>query len=206
METRRGLLVALLAGLALASQGCMGRLVGEGAEKALGPKGVYWEETPLAAGKDMKVLELYRNFELGTAKNDFGRNVPPEFLGKFRAEFARQLQESKLPKEPGGKTLVFNVYVIHYETADTADNILGPLEQVVAHVELVDKDSQKTLASGNAVGRTGKSVGLGVNWKARGLAKALIRWASDYCPRSKDEDAERGDRTEKRRKKEREAQ
>ncbi len=62
-----------------------------------------------------------------------------------------------------------------------------------------DKDSQKTLASGNAVGRTGKTVGLGVDWKARGLAKALVKWASDYRPRSKDEDAERGDRTEKRR-------
>ena len=188
MQTRRSLWVLLLAGLILPAQGCMGRLIGEGAEKALGPKGVYWEEKPLAASKDAGPLAAYRSFELGQVTNGYGKNVPPTFIEKFKAEFANQLQASRLPNDGAGKTLLFNVGILHYETADTADNVLGPLEQVVAHVDLVDKESQAVLASGNAVGRTGKTVGLGVDWKARGLAKALIKWALAYTPKEAAED------------------
>ena len=72
--------------------------------------------------------------------------------------------------------------MIHYEKADMDDNVFGPLEQVVAHVELVDKASGEMVACGNAIGRTGKTVGLGAEAKAEGLAKALIKWASDYYP------------------------
>ncbi len=179
--------LAVLVGLAMWSPGCMGRLVGEGAEKALGPKGDYWEEQPLAASKKLKVLDGYGRFELGTVQNDFGRHLPPDFISKFKAEFAKQLRESRLAQAPPGKTLVFNVALIHYEVADTTDNVLGPLEQVVARVTLADKDTQQVLATGNAIGRTGKTVGLGVDWKARGLAKALLKWASDYYPKGADE-------------------
>jgi hypothetical protein len=180
--------VAMLTGLMLLSQGCVGRVVGEGAEKALGPKGAYWQEKPLAASKDAKVLAAYRRFELGTVKNDFGKNVPSDLIPKFRTEFSKELKDAKLPEDPSGKTLLINVNIIHYETADMTDNVLGPLEQVVAHVELVDKDSQQVLASGNAIGRTGKSVGMGVEWKARGLAKALVKWLSDYYSKAKEDE------------------
>ena len=176
----------VLTGLMLLSQGCVGRVIGEGAEKTLGPKGDYWQEKPLAASKDSKVLGAYKRFELGTVKNDYGKNVPADFIPKFRAEFAKEMKDAKLPEDASGKTLLINVSVIHYETADTTDNVLGPLEQVVAHVDLVDKDTQQVLASGNAIGRTGKTVGLGVEWKARGLAKALVKWISDYHPKGKE--------------------
>ena len=179
--------LATLTGLMLLSQGCVGRVVGEGAEKTLGPKGAYWQEKPLAAGKDAKPLGVYKRFELGTVKNDFGKNVPSDLIPKFREEFAKELKEAKLPEEAAGKTLLINVTIIHYESADTTDNVLGPLEQVVAHVEMVDKDSQQVLASGNAIGRTGKTVGMGVDWKARGLAKALVKWIGDYYPKGKEE-------------------
>ena len=190
MKMVHGLSLGLLACLAFLSQGCVGRVVGEGAEKALGPKGVYWEEKAVAVNHKTKALGVYQRIELGTVKNSYGKNVPPDFITKFRAEFTKQLQESKLPKEASGKTLLLNVDIIHYEVADTSDNVLGPLEQVVAHVDLVDKDTQQVVGSGNAVGRTGKSVGLGVEWKARGLAKALIKWVSDYYPKPKGEKEE----------------
>ncbi len=186
MRTKRLLTVFGVAGLAMLSTGCMGRLVGEGAEKALGPKGAFWEEKPVAARPEVKALASYRNFKLGEVKNVFGKHVPSDFIQQFRVQFAEQLRASHLPKDPSGKTLLFNVSIIHYETADMTDNVLGPLEQVVAHVELVDQQSGTVLASGNAVGRTGKTVGLGVEWKARGLAKALLKWASEYYPKPKE--------------------
>jgi hypothetical protein len=162
--------------------GCLGRVVGEGAEKALGPKGDYWQEKRLAVSKEDKVLAPYTKFVLGKVKNEYGRNVPAEFFELFPDEFEKVLAKSKLPDNKTGKTLVINVAVIHYEIADRTDNILGPLEQVVARVELVDKDTNKVLAYGNVIGRTGKTVGLGVDWKARGLAKGIIKWISDYYP------------------------
>jgi len=181
--------MVVLAGTLMAAGGCVGRLVGEGAEKTLGPKGAYWEETSVGSSK---ALVEYTNFELGKVANNYGRNVPREFIGLFEQEFHSALVASKLPMDPRGKTLVFNVAVIHYETADTTDNVLGPLEQVVARVELVDKSSGKVLATGNAIGRTGKSVGLGVDWKARGLAKALIKWVKNHRGEQTEQDSSEG--------------
>lgn len=172
--------VFVLSMAAVASQGCLGRMIGEGAEGAMGPKGAYFEEQPVAATKDAKKLSSYGKFELGTVTNEYGRNVPAEFMAEFPKQFADKLKGSKLSKSKGSDTLVFNVSIIHYEEADMTDNVFGPLEQVVAHVELVDKGSGAVVASGNAIGRTGKTVGLGPKAKAEGLAKALIKWAEDY--------------------------
>jgi len=180
---KRNLSCLVLVGMIpLIFTGCMGRMIGEGAEKALGPKGDYWQEKSPAASKEDKVLAPYTKFVLGQVKNDFGKNVPAEFFTLFPEEFEKVLAKSKLPETDAGKTLVINVTVIHYEIADKTDNILGPLEQVVARVELVDKDTNNVLAYGNVIGRTGKSVGLGVDWKARGLAKGIVKWISDYYP------------------------
>lgn len=190
MYKTRTLIVALTAFAALGSQGCVGRAIGEGAEKTLGPKGAYWEIKPVASSKETKALSSYKNFELGAFKNEAGKNAPSEFLSRFPGELSKRLQKSRLPKDKSGKTLVFNVTIMHYETADASDNVFGPLEQVMARVELVDKASGDVLANGTAIGRTGKSVGLGTEWKAWGLSRALIKWASDYYPKGKDDKEE----------------
>jgi hypothetical protein len=131
---------------------------------------------------------------LGRVKNDYGRNVPREFFNLFPDEFEKALEKSRLPNVETGKTLVVNVTVIHYETADEEDNVLGPLEQVVAKVQLVDKATNNVLAFGNVIGRTGKTVGLGPDWKARGLAKGIVKWISDYYPKKeKDRSSEEDD-------------
>jgi hypothetical protein len=182
------ILLALV--IPMLSTGCVGRIVGEGAEKALGPKGDYWEEKPLAYSKADKVLTPYTHYVLGSVKNDYGRNVPPEFFGMFPVEFRKVLLKSKLPINPNGKTLLINVSVIHYEIADTTDNILGPLEQVVARVQLVDKSTNQVLGYGNVIGRTGKTVGLGTDKKAEGLAKGIVKWIKAYSPKPPEEEEE----------------
>jgi hypothetical protein len=175
-------ILAALAGGLVSSGGCM-RAIGEGAEKTLGPKGDYFEESPLAPSKTEKALAGYTELKLGKLTNEFPRNTPPEFARLFALEFEKQANEAGLGGMTAGKTLLANVAIIHYEHADMADNILGPLEQVVARVELVDADSGAVLGAGNVIGRTGKSVGLGVDWKARGLAKGIIKWVKDYSPK-----------------------
>jgi hypothetical protein len=185
---KRTLLSISLIGSLLFLPGCMGRLIGEGAETALGPKGDYWEQKSVASRKDHKSLLKYQQFELGSVKNEIGRLLPPEFIGMFRKEFSDQLDKSNLPNTGRGKTLLVDVSIVHYEKADMTDNVFGPLEQVVARVKLVDKDSGKVLAVGNAIGRTGKTVGMGVDNKAEGLAKGLVKWISDYYPKPEKEE------------------
>ncbi len=166
--------------LLMGSTGCVGRVIGEGAEGALGPKGAYFEQKPAAPARSAKVLSDYGRFELGEVRNEVPRLVPGEFLREFPRKFGKELRESRLARAAGGKTLVFDVTIIHYEKADTEDNVFGPLEQVVARVRLLDKESGEVLAEGNAIGRTGKTVGLGAETKAEGLARALIKWVEDY--------------------------
>jgi hypothetical protein len=168
---------------ALGSQGCMERMVGEGMAAATGPKGAYFEEKPLAEKKDHKALEAYKRFELGEMKNMTGKFMPPDFMTYLPAQFKEQLASSDLPKEASGKTLVFRVSIVHYEAADAMDNAFGPFEEVVARVELVNKDDGRVISQGVAVSRSDKSVNLGAEKKAQGLAKALIKWASDYYPK-----------------------
>jgi hypothetical protein len=183
MIHRNGLIVATLVILAGLSQGCVGRLIGEGVEAARGGQGDYGEIQPVAGAKNHSALSAYERFELGDVINECGRLMPGEFISRFKAQFAEQLADSDLPRASSGKTLAFNVAIIHYEKAKAADNIFGPLEEVVARVDLVDAESGEVLATGNAVGRTGKSVGLGTKTKAEGLSEALIKWVEDYYPK-----------------------
>ena len=170
--------------VAIMAAGCTGRIFGEGAEAAFGPKGKYWQEKPLGAFAGDKPLAAYTHFKLGTVSNAYGRNVPESFFDEFTREFDKELARAKhLPKNPSGKTLVVNAAVLHYEKADLTDNIFGPHEEVVARVEMLDQSSGKVLGIGNAVGRTTKTVGLGVQNKAEGLAKGIVKWITDYYPK-----------------------
>lgn len=65
------------------------------------------------------------------------------------------------------------------------------MEEVVARVHLVDKETGEVLAYGNAVGRTGKTVGLGPETKAEGLARGIISWAKAYYPKGEGERSDR---------------
>ena len=185
MRTTRVLAMVGVMIAAMFSQGCMERLAGEGMEAAMGPKAAYYEEKPLAEKKDHKALEAYKRFELGEVKNMTGKFMPPDFMTYLPAQFKEQLASSDLPKEASGKTLVFQVSIIHYEAASMVSNAFGPFEEVVARVELVNKDDGQAVSQGVAISRSEKSVNLGSEKKAQGLAKALIKWASDYYPKPK---------------------
>jgi hypothetical protein len=182
MRMTRALTVIGLAGLAMLSQGCM-RMATESMEATMGAKGTYYQGTPLGPDKDHMALQEYKRFELGEVKNSAGKFLPPEFLVYFPRQFNKVMGKSHLPADPSGKTLLIRVNVIHYEKANTVDNVFGPFEEVVARVELVDKDSSRVLGEGAVIGRTTQSAGLGPEAKAEGLARGLVKWLSDYYPK-----------------------
>ena len=175
------LCLLIVAVVGMCSLGC-GRAVGEAAEFALGPKGIYVPLVLPPSGEGPWPLAGYTRFELGSFTDDFGGRTPAELFRLLPAKFQEELAKAKLPNQPGGKTLVIRGSVYHYESSNIVGMALGPLEQVIARVELIDRDSGEVIAQANCVGRTTKAVGKGVSKKTEGLAKAIVSWIKAYYP------------------------
>ena len=187
MRTQKLILSLSLVGAVIASSsGCM-RGIKEGVGVARGAKGFYAPIETSALQTDPYPLGEYRCFELGKITDDFGGKVPPELWTYLTDEFQRQLIEKELPNDPAGRTLLVRGRILHYEDASTLGHAFGPLEQVVARIELVDKSTGQVLGTANCVGRTNESVNTGVAKKAQGLAKAIVTWLAErYGPENRD--------------------
>jgi len=176
----------VLALILSAVSGC-GRAAKEAVGTVMGAKGTYVQLSPQVS-KDRRLLADYKRFELGQITDSFGGKVPPQVTEYLPAKFAQQLREAKLPNETGGKTLLIRGVIYHYEDEGLVGAVLGPLEEVVARLELVDKSSGKVLATGNCIGRTTETVNKGTEKKAEGLAKAIVSWIKDNYPKIEDEE------------------
>ena len=174
------LLIAAVSALLMA-QGCT-RAIKE-TVGLRGAKGIYAPIQPVDRLKEARPLGDYRLFELGDIKDDFGAKVPPELFRYLPVEFEEALADKKLPNEPGGKALLIRGRVLHYEDANMVGSVLGPLEEVVARIELVDKASGKVLGVANCIGRTNETVNQGVQKKAQGLARAIVAWIDARYPK-----------------------
>ncbi len=183
MKIRRTLacLLLVVAVLALGS-GCVSRLAKEGLGVATGAKGIYTPIQAVSANKGVRPLGLYQRFELGEITDDFGGKVPGSLLMHCRGEFENELIAKRLPNVPGGKTLLIRGRIIHYEDAGMLGHALSPLEEVIARIELVDKDSGKVIGVANCIGRTTTSLNAGVAKKGEGLAKAIVSWLDARYP------------------------
>jgi hypothetical protein len=162
----------LLLGALVTAQGCEGRLISEGMEKGLGPTAFALQTEPKLPDAP-NYLASYRNFELGPVRVEFP-DTPPTFVGDLQRKFYDQLAGKELPTDRSGKTLLVNVTVLAYQAAASYHKALGPTEEVVASVELVDKASGKVLGRAICIGRTYQSVGMSVKWKAWGLSRAIV--------------------------------
>jgi len=178
---RRALMVFLLGVVGTGTMGCS-TAIKEGVGVARGAKGTYTPLQPLAAEEEARPLGEYTRFELGTIEDDFGGQTPSEFFPLLQEAFTKQLEDSRLPNEAGGKTLLIRGKILHYESEGMVGVAIGPLEEVVCRTELVDKSTGRVLATGNCIGRTTERVNLGVQKKADGLAKAFIAWIENRYP------------------------
>jgi len=127
----------------------------------------------------------YQRFELERIADGMEGLAPAEVFSALPAEFAKALADKKIPNAASGKTLLIRGKVLHYEGAGMLDRALGPLEQVVARIEYVDKASGKVLALANCVGRTKDNISVGPRTKAQGLARGIVRWIDERYPKDK---------------------
>ncbi len=180
---RSMVLAALLAGVLLFGQGCVGRLVSEGMEKGLGPTGIVLPTGPRWSEGDSQYLALYRNFEVAPLRCEFA-DTPVAFTEYFPGKLRDQMLSKGLPMGQPGKTLVIDVDILAYQPVSSYHKALGPVEEVVARVTLKDKAGGQVVGSAICIGRTYQSVGLGPKWKAWGLARAIVdKWIDEYYPK-----------------------
>jgi hypothetical protein len=173
----------------VAGQGCS-RLIDEGIEKGMGPTAKVLPMDPQWPEKDQTYLESYKNFEVGTLKTEFPP-VPQAFMEYLPQRLNEQLNSKNLPMDKNAKTLVINITVIAYQPVSSYHVALGPTEEVVARVELVDKASGKLVGKAVCIGRTYQSIGLGTKWKAWGLCRAIVNdWINEYYPKEGRKEAE----------------
>jgi hypothetical protein len=185
------ILAALLAGALLFEQGCMGRILSEGAERGLGPTGIALPTGPRWPEDDSQYLALYKNFEVGPLRNEFA-GTPILFTQYFPGKLRDQMFSKGLPMGQRGKTLVIDVDIMAYQSASSLfHKVLGPTEEVVARVTLKDKASGQVVGMAICIGRTYQTVGLGPKWKAWGLARAIVdQWIDDYYPKENRREAQ----------------
>lgn len=171
--------------LAMSTGGCVSRAIKETVGVASGPKGVVaWIEPPVRP-QGYIPLSGYTNYTL-QMNEGFGR-TPSQVLSLLEPSFEHQLAEKRIPNYGSGPTVIVRGTIIHYESSTTVGQALGPLEEVIARVELVDSNSGKLIATANCIGRTQETVNGGPAKKAEGLAKALVNMIDAlYPPRPKE--------------------
>ncbi len=172
----------VVSAIVLASSGCT-RAIKEGIGVGRGAKGLYTPIQMVSTSAEERPLGQYRRFELGKITDDFGGKVPANLWPHLRIEFEAQLADKELPNDPAGKTLLIRGKILHYEDASRLGFVTGPLEEVVARIELVDKDSGRVIGVANCIGRTTESVNTGVDKKGQGLAKAIVAWLDKRYPK-----------------------
>ncbi len=176
---RRTTMVILLTGVIALTSGCISRGAKELLGAATGGKGTSVALQGISAGTG---LGAYNRFELGPITDDMNGRVPAGLFSALPREFAKELAVKKIPNIPGGKTLLIRGKVLHYEDASMVGHAFGPLEEVIARIEFVDKDTGKVIGTANCVGRTKESLNVGVGSKAQGLAKGIVGWIDKRYP------------------------
>jgi len=181
---RTAVLIMLLCCVTLVAPGCISRMIDEGVERGLGPTAKALPMEPKWPEEDTTFLAAYRNFELVLpVKSEFA-DTPKEFMDYFPVRFGEHLASKDLPTGRDGKTLLVDVTILAYQAVVSYHKAWGPTEEVVARVELKDKDTGKIIGRAVCIGRTYQSIGLGHEWKAWGLCRAIINdWINEYYPK-----------------------
>lgn len=173
------MLLAILT--SMTATGCLSRAIKEGASVATGPKGFYVEKTSMGP-EGAKPLAGYTSFEVGAISDGFGGNAPQQLLDLIPTETRNRLREEGFVVGAGGNTVLITGKVIYFERAGVSGQLFGPFEEAVTEIQLIDKASGKVLGVANVVGRSTTTARQGVDEKAVGVAKGIVKWIQDRYP------------------------
>jgi len=174
---KRVALSVLAVAMVMSVCGCYGRVAKEAFGAATGGKGKFLPVGPAGPGAD---LARYSEIRLEPFDGAANVNVPGGFNGLLVTEFSTMLKANKISERLGGTgRLIIRGRYLHYEEAGVGGQLFGPLEEVVARVEMVDGGTNAVLARANCVGRSTSTTTQGAGSKAQGLAKGIIRFIKE---------------------------
>ena len=167
-------LMLILALVAPLCTGCISRAIKEGAGAAFGAKGVALPVNPPSFAKNDTRFASYANVVVGDIKDDFGGKVPRTFFPLLRKKIDEAMREKGL-KRASGKTIVVSGRIVHYEVDSALGYAFGNFEEVVARIILTDKSTGAQIAMASCIGRSQATTTMGVEHKAEGMAKAILK-------------------------------
>ena len=175
-------LVAIAAVLLSAGTGCYGRAIKEGYYGITGATG----DAIIIQGARTEILNYanhYGNVKVEPFDSTMGSNIPHSFFTEVTRRTPKHLEtrEDELDGNPAkpfwqgppDRTLIVRGTLIHYETADTLDVALGPTEEAICRVTIVDGSTGSQLAVANCIGRCKSTVRSGADELADGVGKAI---------------------------------
>ncbi|MDP7161933.1 MAG: hypothetical protein QF792_00380 [Phycisphaerae bacterium] len=174
---KRVVLLVLVVALVMSVCGCYGRVAKEAFGAATGGKGKFLPVGPAGPGAN---LARYLEIRLEPFDGAADVNVPGDLNGMLLTEFSRMLRANKISERLGGTgRLIIRGRYLHYEESGAGGQLFGPLEEVVARVEMVDGGTNAVLARANCVGRSTSTTTQGAGSKAQGLAKGIIKFIKE---------------------------
>jgi hypothetical protein len=187
------LMILLCASSAIMLEGCA--IVGpDAAQEAIGtfkgPKAIYREITPFVGGPNAKPLSQYSRFEVRPFTDAFGGMTPEDLMYYIPIEVDNRLISKNRYGAPEVRTLVVTGQILYHEDQSLGRTILNPLEEVIARVQLTDKETKAVIGVAICVSRTTSrtqantvreslrviNVRSGAQSKASALAKAISEW------------------------------
>jgi|GEM_PF-1526055 len=149
-------------------------------------------KTTVISGGDVlgRLAKDYGGVKVETFVNEVGQVCSEDFLaalpGTIEQELRyrpRSLTDKLKGKEkgelgpfftgPAERTLVIRGRVMQYDVEGLSDRLLGPLDEALCRVQMVDASSGQVLAELNAVGRVRSRVRTGATLLAEGVADAI---------------------------------
>ena len=91
----------------------------------------------------------------------------------IRVDLAAAAAARGLAPEGEQAALALSGEIVHYETADTVDTAIGPMEEVIVRMRLCDGQTGKVICQANLVGRSKATTSGGPRNLSEGVGKAL---------------------------------
>ncbi len=160
------------------SAGCLGRAIREGYSGATGASGrprSIQSVTVNLANYDAVVVEPFSDDSQGLGNEAFMAALP--------AKVTEQIIQKTYLRQRGSKVLRITGRLINYDPGTTTDKIVGPMEQAVCRVKLIDAASGDVLGIASCDSRAKSSFRKGPEELAEGMGKVIADWIIEHDSR-----------------------
>jgi len=165
---KRTVLVLGLAAIVLPNAGCLSRAIGE----IRGVEYNYVEPTPLQPAANLGPVQVE---PVGSI---MGAVVTPDWLSMLAQQARRECREDEALAN-GTRPVKITGQVVHFESANVLDQVLGPQPQVVVQVTCTDAATGQVLGVANVLGRARGTSSSDQESLTKGAAKALVKWLGE---------------------------